>query len=124
MDVKSEFLCGDLTKDIYTEKHLGFEKCGSLLCRLNKFVYCLKYDHRAWYEKIDCIFLKLSFKHCESDHNIYVLHVSKETSIVALYVDELVIVERNVDLIFGLKKWLANTFEMASLGILNFRLGI
>jgi hypothetical protein len=41
-----------------------------------------------------------------------------------LYVDDLVITRRNVDLILGLKKQLTNTFEMTNLGLLNFILGI
>jgi hypothetical protein len=60
----------------------------------------------------------------ELDHNIYVLHVNGETLIVALYVDDLVITRSNVNLILGLKKKLADTFEMANLGLLHFFLGI
>jgi hypothetical protein len=58
------------------------------------------------------------------DHNIYVLHVNDETLIVALYVDDLVITGSNVNLILGLKKQLANTFEMIDLGLLHLFLGI
>lgn len=36
MDVKSVFLHGDLTKEIYMEQPLDFEKDDSLVCRLNK----------------------------------------------------------------------------------------
>jgi hypothetical protein len=41
-----------------------------------------------------------------------------------LYVDDLVITRSNVDLILGLKKQLADTFEMTDLGLLHFFLGI
>ena len=73
---------------------------------------------------IDCLFVNLDFKHCESDHNIYVLHVNGDTLIVVLYVDDLVITGNNVNLILGLKKQLANTFEITDLGLLHFFFGI
>jgi hypothetical protein len=53
-----------------------------------------------------------------------VLHVKDETLIVAIYVDDLVIIERNVDLIMGLKKQLVDTFEIIDLGLLHLFFGI
>ena len=94
------------------------------VCWLKKSLYGLKHAPHAWYENIDCFFVNLSFKRCESDHNIYVLHVHGDTLIVALYVDDLVIIGNNVNLIFGLKKKLADTFEMTELGLLHFFLSI
>lgn len=85
-----------------------------------KSLYGLKQAPRAWYEKIDHFFINLSFKCCESNHGIYVLHVKNET----LYVDNLVITRSNVKLILGLMKQLANTFETIDLGLLHFFLGI
>ena len=43
---------------------------------------------------------------------------------MALYVDDLVINGNNFDLILGMKKQLADTFEMTNLGLLHFFLGI
>ena len=77
-----------------------------------------------WYENIDRFFFNIGFKHCESNQNIYVLHFHGDTLIVALYVDNLVKNGNNVDIILGLKKQLANTFEMSDLGLLHFFLGI
>jgi len=68
--------------------------------------------------------INLSLKHCEYNHNIYVLHVHGDTLIIALYVDDLIITRNNVDLILGLKKQLDDTFEMTGLGLLHFFLGI
>ena len=84
----------------------------------------MKHASCAWYEKIYCFFVNLSFKRGESDHNIYVLHVHGDTIIVALYVDDTVIIGNNVDLILGLKKQLVDTFEMSDLGLLHLFIGI
>ena len=74
--------------------------------------------------KANNFFVNLSFKRYESDHNIYVLHVHDDTLIVALYVDDLVMTGNNVNLILGLKKQLANTFETTDLILFHFFLGI
>ena len=63
-------------------------------------------------------------KRYASDHNIYVLHVHGDTLILALYVDDLVIIGNNANLILGLKKQLVDTFEMTDLCLLHFFLGI
>ena len=84
----------------------------------------MKQTSHAWYEKIDSFFINLGFKRCESNHNIYVLHVHGDTLNVALYVDDFVITGNNVDLTLGLKKQITNTFEMIDLGLLHFFMGI
>ena len=77
-----------------------------------KLLYDLKQAPKDWYENIDWFFVNLGFKHCESDHSIYVLHVKVDTLIVVVYVDDLVLTDNNPTLIFRLKSWLADTFEM------------
>jgi histone deacetylase 1/2 len=69
-------------------------------------------------------FLNIGFKHCDSDHNVYVLHVNSETLIFSLYIDDLVITKSNVDINLDLKKQLVDTFEMTNLGLLHLFLGI
>jgi hypothetical protein len=63
-------------------------------------------------------------KHCESNHNIYLLHVNVETLIVALYLDDLVIIGSNVNLMLGLKKQLMDMFWMTNLGLSYLFFGI
>ena len=124
MDVKSEFPHRDLTEESYMEQPLHFVIDSGLVCRLKNSFYSLKQAPHAWYENIDRFFVNIGFKCCESDHNIYVLHVHGDTLIVALYVGDLVITWNNVNLIFGMKKQLANTFEMTDLSLLHFFLCI
>lgn len=79
---------------------------------------------QAWYENIDRLFVNICFKRCEFDQIIYVLHVDSNALIVVVYVDELVLARNNFDLIFRLRRRLANTFEMTYLGILHFFFGL
>jgi hypothetical protein len=84
----------------------------------------LKQAPRAWYAKIDHFFLNLGFKHCESDHSLYVLHDNGDTLIVVVYVDDLVITGNNLDLLLRLKRQLVDTFDMTDLGLLHYFLGL
>jgi hypothetical protein len=84
----------------------------------------LKQAPRAWYAKIDHFFLNLGFKRCESYHNIYVLHDNGNTLIFVVYVDDLVIIGNNLDLLLKLKRQLVDTFDMIDLGLLHYFLGL
>ena len=86
------------------EKTLVFVTYSSLVFQLKKYLYGLKQSPRAWYENIGCFFLNIGFKHFEIDHSIYVLHFHGDALVVALYVDDLIITRKNVNLILGLKK--------------------
>jgi hypothetical protein len=52
-NVKSVVLHGDLTKDIFMDKYLGFEKDVNLFYQLKKSLYGLKQEHRVLHEKIN-----------------------------------------------------------------------
>ena len=47
------------------DKPPGFVTNSSLVCRLKKSLYGLKYAPRAWYENIDMFLLNIGFKHCD-----------------------------------------------------------
>ena len=52
------------------------------------------------------------------------MHVEGNTLIVVVYVDDLVLIGKRLNLIFRLKSWLMDTFEMIDIGILHFFLGL
>jgi hypothetical protein len=124
MDVKSAFLHGDLYEEIFMEQPPSFVIDSNLVCRLKKFLYGLKQDPQAWYANINIFFLRLSFKWCESDHRLYMLHTNGDTLIVDVYVDDLLIIGNNNDLILILKKQLVDYFDMIDLGTLHYFLGL
>ena len=99
-------------------------KDSNLVYWLKKLLYGLKQSPWDWYEKIDYFFVNLGLKHCESDYSVYVLHVEGNTSIFVVYIDDLILTGNKPDLIFWLKRWLSNTFEMIDLGLQHFFLGL
>jgi hypothetical protein len=55
LDVKIDFLHGDLEEEIYMQQPQGYEVKGkeNLVCKLKKRLYGLKQDPRQWYLKFD-----------------------------------------------------------------------
>jgi hypothetical protein len=55
MDVKLDFLNGDLEEEVYIEKPKGFElsENENYVCRLKKALYGLKQAPIAWYSRLD-----------------------------------------------------------------------
>jgi hypothetical protein len=57
MDVKSDFLHGDLFEEIFMEQPPSFLIDPDLVCRFQKSLYGLKKYPRSWYAKIDSFFI-------------------------------------------------------------------
>jgi hypothetical protein len=89
MDVKNEFLHGDIEEEIYMEQTKGYVQDPSLVCRLKKSLYGLKQEPRAWYAKMDSYLLSQGFIHSKSDPNVYMLRSTNSLLIIILYVDDL-----------------------------------
>jgi hypothetical protein len=55
LDVKRDFIHGDLEEEIYMHQPQWYEVKGNdnLVCKLNKRLYGLKQDSRQWYLKFD-----------------------------------------------------------------------
>ena len=55
LDVKIEFLHGNLEEDIYMAQSEGFKEVGKedYVCKLKKSLYGLKQSPRQWYKRFD-----------------------------------------------------------------------
>ena len=65
MDVKSDFLHGEIQEEIYMQQPKGFQEDPSLACRLNKSLYGLKQAPSDWYAKMDAFLLSIGFTRCK-----------------------------------------------------------
>jgi hypothetical protein len=52
-----------------------------------------------------------------------ILHTNRDTLIVVVYIDELIITVNNNDIIIRLKKKLVDSFDMTDLGTLHYFMG-
>ena len=127
MDVKTVFLHGDLDKEIYMEQAEGFIIKGKedYVCKLKKSLYGLKQALRQWYKKFESVMGKQGYKKTTSDHYVFVQKFSDDDFVILLfYVDDILIVGRNVSRIDKLKKQLSKSFSMKDLGLVKKILGI
>ena len=126
MDVKTAFLNGELDEEIYMEQPEGFQVLGQekKVCKLVKSLYGLKKVPNQWHEKFDHAMLSDGFKINKCDKYVYVKSTDKGYVIVCLYVDGMLIIGSNNDMIKSTKKMLNKKFDTKDLGIEDVILGI
>ena len=126
MDVVSAFLNGDLTEEIYMKQPPGYVQSGKeeLVCKLRKSIYGLKQSPRCWNEKL-CNHLKsLGFKESGTDPCVFIQSEQNNMKIIAVYVDDLILIAKTSNEIQQMKEGLSNTFKMKDMGQLHYCLGI
>ena len=126
MDVKTTFLNGELEDEIYMEQPEGFVAPGQekKVCKLIKSLYGLKQAPKQWHEKFDKVMLSNDFKINECDKYVYTRNTQSEYVIVCLYVDDMLIIGSNNDVIKVTKKMLTSYFDMKDMGVIDMILGI
>ena len=126
MDVKNAFLQGTLDEEVYMNLPPGHknENNKSLTCRLHKSIYGLKQSPRAWYAKLSYALVEFGFTKSSADSSMFVKLTKNSTTIVLVYVDDLIITGNNESEIGAIKQHLKNKFDIKDLGQLTYFLGI
>ena len=127
LDVKTAFLHGDLDEEIFMEQPEDFKVKGkdNMVCRLKKSLYRLKHVPRQWYKEFDYFMMSQEKKRTFADPCVYVWRFpDDEFIILLLYVDDMLIVGQDVNMIQKLKMELSKTFEMKDLGSTKRILGM
>ncbi|GKA55491.1 putative RNA-directed DNA polymerase [Tanacetum coccineum] len=116
-----------LDKEIYMEQPEGFQVKGKedYVCRLQKSLYGLKQALRQWYKKFESVIGKQGFRKTFSDHCVFFQRFGDDDFIILLlYVDDMLIVGKNIGRIAQLKQDLSKSFAMKDLGPAKQILGI
>ena len=127
MDVVTAFLNGNLDEEIYMQQPEGRVKPGEehLVCRFKKLIYGLKQSPRCWNQVFVMSMQSLGFEQSQADPCIFVRHHRDgELSIIAVHVDDLIIVTKTEGEMHKIKRSLSKDFKMKDLGTLHFCLGI
>ena len=126
MDVKTAFLNGDVDEEIYMEQPEGFIILGQekKVCSLVKSLYGLKQAPKQWHEKFDSVMMTNGFKLNECDKCVYVENTERGSVIICLYVDDMLIMGNNNEVIKTTKKMFNNKFNMKDLGVADVILKI
>ena len=126
MDVVTAFLNGNLDEEIYMHQPEGFVQKGqeNLVCRLRKSIYGLKQSPRCWNTVLDSYLQELDFKRSEADQCVYIQNCNGKTRIVAVYVDDMIIMTDTDDDMSEIKRKFEEKFKMKDMGELHYCLGI
>ena len=127
MDVKTAFLHGDLHEEIYMEQPEGFEMEGKkhMVCKLKKSLYGLKQAPKEWYQKFDTFMKSQGFGRSKVDHCLYTKKATDGSLLILiLYVDDMLLVGKNLQELDALKSKLHSAFDMKDLGEANHILGM
>src|SRR5665213_3374868 len=125
MDVKTAFLNGDLNEEIYMTVPEGIDHdLTSAVCRLNRTLYDLKQSPQMWNQKIDQYLINQRYIQLHADHSLYIRRSQSELAIIALYVDDLLILSDTIETMLKVKLALSNKFEMTYCGELHHFFGI
>jgi hypothetical protein len=126
MDVKSAFLYGTITEEVYVSQPPGFVDPAhpNKVYKVIKALYGLHQAPRAWYETLSSFLEENGYKRGVIDKTLFIKRDRKDIILVQFYVD---------DIIFGSTKkaWceefealMQGKFKMSSMGELTFFLGL
>ena len=104
----------------------GFEIEGQedKIYKLNKSLYGLKQSPRQWYLTFHNAITKLGYEANSLDHCVYAKNSESKFTVLSLYVDDILIVGNDIDMINMTKSWLSSRFEMKDMGEASYILEI
>ncbi|KAJ9553286.1 LOW QUALITY PROTEIN: hypothetical protein OSB04_017331 [Centaurea solstitialis] len=126
MDIKTAFLNGKLTEDVYMEQPEGFEdpKNPNKVCKLLKSIYGLKQASRSWNLHFDERIKEFGFAKSEFEPCVYTKFSGSIITFLVLYVDDILLIGNDVPTLQSVKSWLSRCFQMKGLGEAAYILGI
>lgn len=126
MDVKSAFLNGFISEEVYVKQPFGFKDSvhPCFVYKLKKSLNGLKQAPRAWYETLSNFLLEKGFQKVRVDTTLFRKTPDKEILIVQVYVDDIIFGSTNASLCKGFSETMQTEFEMSMIGELNFFLRI
>ena len=94
------------------------------VCKLKKSLYGLKQSPRAWFDRFRQAICNMGYKQCNGDHTVFYRHSDIHITILAVYLDDIVITGDDSVEISRVKMRLSKEFEVKDLGQLKYFLGI
>jgi Reverse transcriptase (RNA-dependent DNA polymerase) len=95
-----------------------------LVCRLHKALYGLKQAGRAWNDELDRTLKECGYVRSTADACVYVRDMGDALAYLAIYVDDVLIVCRGMEVMRRVKGELTERYEMTDAGEIDFILGV
>ena len=120
LDVQTAFLNANVEEEVYVNMAPGYEtydKSGvPFFMKLKKSPYGLRQSPKNWFGTMDDHLSNIGFHSLKSDPCVSVLEDKTGTAILTLYVDDILLLDNNKQLLVNLKKQLMGRFKMTDLG--------
>ena len=126
LDIGTAFLNGELKETIYIKQseELIIPGKENLVCKLKKSIYGLTQSSRCWNEALNKHLKSMNFKQSNNDPCIYTLESDGETFIITVYVDDIILAEKDQKRITHFIKMIRDRFHIRDMGKLNHFLGV
>ena len=119
LDVNTAFLYAFLEEDVHVEAAPGYEKMDKdgvpLIVKLHKSPYGLAQSPGNWFKTIDPELVALRFVPLKSDTCVYIYRNNGVVIILSLYVDDLLLVGTDIQVIESIKQKLMKRFKICLL---------
>ena len=124
--MKTIFLNGELEEKVYIKQLEGFSSSARdhLVCKLNKSIYGLKQASHQWYLKFHKVITLFGFEDNVMGHCIYQKVSVSKTYFLVIYVDDIFMATNNKGLLYEVKQFLSNNFDMKDMGEASYVIGI
>jgi len=128
MDVVTAFLNGELAEEIYIKQPEGYVELGKedIICKLKKSIYGLKQSPRCWNRAFREVMKSPNFQQSHADPCIFIKRSEESDNliVIAIYLDDLIIIASTEREMSQVKSGLSSYFKMTDLGSLHFCLGV
>lgn len=123
-DIKTAFLHGELSEDIYMKPPPGIVCEPNFVCQLKKALYGLKQAPRCWNVKFKNFLKNFGFKQSEADKCVFIGDFNLETVLLILYVDDGLLLAKNQDTIDIILDEMEKSFEVTVSKEINYFVGL
>ncbi|PWA84621.1 ribonuclease H-like domain, Reverse transcriptase, RNA-dependent DNA polymerase [Artemisia annua] len=126
MDVKSAFLYGKITEEVYVKQPPGFEdpEHPNKVYKVVKALYGLHQAPRAWYERLSTFLLQHGYRRGAIDKTLFIKRDKKDIMLVQVYVDDIIFGATKQSMVKEFEQLMQKEFQMSSMGELTFFLGL
>ena len=94
------------------------------VCRLRKSLYGLKQSPRAWFGKFNQAVKEFGMQKNKFDDSVFYRNSSSGIILLVVYMDDIVIIGSDSEVILSLKSFFQSQFHTKDLGMLRYFLGI
>lgn len=111
-DIKTAFLYGEIEEETYMEPLPGINTNENSVCRLKQSLYGLKQAPRCWNSRFTEFLKGIGIYQCQTEMCVYQGQYRDEHVILALYVDDGLVLAKKRDVLNHLLETLTSSFKI------------